>query len=588
MVGGPFEQDVSPADFATIASGLGFATSNFTWQTTCDHIRKQPYQVVLRSQDNNLDVNLVDIDNFNIRVIAPAVENLQASATSTEIDLRWDRSECGPVLGYHVYRREGSFAYTPDSCEVGVPEYTGYERIATINSRNDTVFVDDNDGEGLIQGVEYCYRITAFYAEDYESIASGEACSALVPGFPAILNVSVTNVDPAAGTIYVAWAKPAASDLTGAPGPYVFRIYRSDPQDPDDFVLIDSVLTADLNDTSYVDVLNTVDFPYYYSVTMINNSPGNRFQLRPDEAETASSLYIEITPDDNQLTLEFRKKAPWINESYVIYRQNSAMSFDSIGTSDSNVFVDTGLKNGETYVYQVKSIGWRPINSLIYENANLSHINSGTPLDITPPCPPVLTVESRCDSFMNVLTWTNPNLTCADDVIRYNIYYAPDLQTDPDSLTYTAPATDTVFYHMFEQGSMMAGCYAVTAVDSFENESQFSMKICVDECINYELPNVFTPNDDNLNDVFVALNLSNAIEQVDMKIFNRYGMLVYETNDPAINWDGRYKDSDNKVPSGVYYYICDVYEPRITGVEVRSLVGFIHVYAEGYSEEITK
>ena len=34
------------------------------------------------------------------------------------------------------------------------------------------------------------------------------------------------------------------------------------------------------------------------------------------------------------------------------------------------------------------------------------------------------------------------------------------------------------------------------------------------------------------------------------------------------------------VPSGVYYYICDVYEPRITGIEVRNLVGFIHVYTD--------
>jgi hypothetical protein len=38
----------------------------------------------------------------------------------------------------------------------------------------------------------------------------------------------------------------------------------------------------------------------------------------------------------------------------------------------------------------------------------------------------------------------------------------------------------------------------------------------------------------------------------------------------------------------VYYYICDVYEPRISGTEVRALVGFIHLYKEGHAVENTK
>ncbi len=63
-----------------------------------------------------------------------------------------------------------------------------------------------------------------------------------------------------------------------------------------------------------------------------------------------------------------------------------------------------------------------------------------------------------------------------------------------------SPDTDTVFYHRMSEGFMLAGCYAVSAIDSFENESAFSAKICVDNCIMYELPNVFTPNGDGIND----------------------------------------------------------------------------------------
>lgn len=589
MFGGPFAVSSSPATFTRVASGRGFATYTFTWQTTCDHVRKQPYQVTLKAEDVNNDISLVDIDNFDIKVLAPGPENLLTTATSTEIDLTWDQSNCGAVAGYYIYRREGSYDFEPDSCENGVPSYTGYTKIGSTAGISQTTFTDDNNGEGLVQGISYCYRITAYYPDGSESFVSEESCNSLVPGFPAILNVSVTNVDGTSGSIFLAWAKPRNFDPVSAPGPYVFRIYRSDTPEPDDFILIDSVLTADLNDTTYVDSpLNTLRYPYYYRIVMFNNTPGNRFEMRPGESETASSLYILITPDDNQLTLDIRKKAPWINDSYVIYRQNQSLSYDSLTTTEDNIYIDAGLQNGVTYCYQVKSLGWRPIEGVIYTNANLSHINCGTPEDLTPPCPPLLFVESRCDSFMNVLTWTNPNNTCADDVVRYNIYFSPDISTPLDSLTSVSPDTDTVFYHRMTEGFMLSGCYAVTAVDSFGNESAFSVRICVDECILYELPNVFTPNGDGINDVFYSSNLNDVVERVDMKIFNRYGQLVYETSDPAINWEGRFRNSNNRVASGVYYYICDVYEPRISGIEIRTLVGFIHVYAEGYAGETTK
>jgi gliding motility-associated-like protein len=589
MTGGPFVVSSSPATFTKVASGRGFSTSTFTWQTTCDHIRNQPYQVTLKSEDVSRDISLVDIDNFSIKVLAPAPENLQAVATSTEIDLTWNQSNCGAVAGYQIYRREGSYVFSPDSCENGVPLSTGFRKIATVDGKSNIAYTDDNDGEGLVQGIQYCYLVTAYYADGGESFASNEACNSLVPGFPAILNVSVTDINEISGSIFVAWARPRNFDTLTAPGPYVFKIFRSMSQNPVDFVLIDSIPSETLNDTTYLDnPLNTIVYPYYYTVKMFNNTPGNRFEMKPGESEIASSLYIDIVPGDNQLSLDIRKKAPWINDSYVIYRQNTSLGFDSIATTQVNKYVDTGLKNGVTYCYQVKSIGWRPIEGVTYNNANYSHENCGKAVDVTPPCAPILNVVSRCDSFINILTWTNPNRTCSNDIIRYNIYYSPDINSVPDSLTSTFSAVDTFFIHRMSEGVLLSGCYAVTAVDSFENESPSSARICVDQCIMYQLPNVFTPNDDNINDKFVSSNLNNVVQKVDMKIFNRYGQIVYETNDPAINWSGKYKNTNNKVPSGVYYYICDVYEPRISGTEIRTLVGFIHVYAEGHAGETTK
>ncbi len=58
MTGGPFVVTSQPATFTKVASGRGFATSTFKWQTSCNHVRKQPYLVTLKSEDVNDDISL--------------------------------------------------------------------------------------------------------------------------------------------------------------------------------------------------------------------------------------------------------------------------------------------------------------------------------------------------------------------------------------------------------------------------------------------------------------------------------------------------------------------------------------------------
>jgi hypothetical protein len=55
-------------------------------------------------------------------------------------------------------------------------------------------------------------------------------------------------------------------------------------------------------------------------------------------------------------------------------------------------------------------------------------------------------------------------------------------------------------------------------------------------------------------------------------------MLLFRTEEPKINWDGTYKGKI--VSPGVYFYLCDVYEKRISAVELKHLSGFVHVITE--------
>jgi gliding motility-associated-like protein len=144
------------------------------------------------------------------------------------------------------------------------------------------------------------------------------------------------------------------------------------------------------------------------------------------------------------------------------------------------------------------------------------------------------------------------------------------------SLLATINEQNTFMYKHYP-GEIVSGCYAVSAFDLMGNESEMSVMICVDSCNFYEIPNVFTPNGDDINDWLVA-KTSGLVEKVDFKLFNRYGVLIFQTDEPKINWDGTYKGKI--VSPGVYFYQCDVFERRISGLEQFHLSGFVHVITE--------
>ena len=94
----------------------------------------------------------------------------------------------------------------------------------------------------------------------------------------------------------------------------------------------------------------------------------------------------------------------------------------------------------------------------------------------------------------------------------------------------------------------------------------------------YELPNVFTPNGDGFNDVFVPMRITpDLITHVKMHIFNRWGRTVYDTDDIFINWDGRVGNSGQPCSTGTYFYVCDVEMTTPEGPVSKRLQGSIMI-----------
>ena len=102
-----------------------------------------------------------------------------------------------------------------------------------------------------------------------------------------------------------------------------------------------------------------------------------------------------------------------------------------------------------------------------------------------------------------------------------------------------------------------SGTYSVTATDEYGCKYTDSI-IIFEDCDGQDLfiPNCFTPNGDNLDDMFQIVT-SPCYTNYDMKIYNRWGALLFETNDISKGWDGKF--NNHNVSEGVYIYILTYY-----------------------------
>ncbi|HNR41576.1 MAG TPA: gliding motility-associated C-terminal domain-containing protein [Bacteroidales bacterium] len=575
-----------PASFVKVDSVAGFASARFRWTPCFEAVRNQPYDVLIKSDDYSDELKLSDIDNFQIKVLGPSPALLNGLPEGKFIRLRWDDYGSDYISGFNIYRREGPSQFSPDSCTAGIPATTGFVKIGFAAGGSATSFVDTDGGHGLQYGKEYTYRIVAVFPNGTESKASNEISSSLVSGIPVITNVSIRTTSVTNGSVYISWMKPGRLDTIPANGPYEYLIYRAEGITGTDYQQIRSIRTATLNETSIIDTLiNTRDKGYIYRIELYNNAPGNRFLI--GEPGYASSLFLTASPGDEKVRFVINRNVPWLNSRYDFYRLNSStMRYDSIGSTNQLTYTDLGLENGKEYCYRIRSVGGYVPDDLPKNLINYSQIVCATPEDNEPPCQPVITVTSQCDSLYNTIRWRFDDPECIDDVAGYYIYFKPYYEGSLSKIN-TIDNSNTFVYKHYP-GDVVSGCYAVSAFDRVGNEGEKSYMVCIDTCDFYEIPNVFTPNGDNINDRLIA-RTSGQVEKVDMKIFNRYGILVFQTDEPRINWDGTYKGKI--VSPGVYFYQCEVFIRRITGLERSHLHGFVHVITEkgaGKNVEILK
>jgi len=131
-----------------------------------------------------------------------------------------------------------------------------------------------------------------------------------------------------------------------------------------------------------------------------------------------------------------------------------------------------------------------------------------------------------------------------------------------------------VWYNGNEPSSIFAPLLLNSALVNFifpPTDSSCSLypRGCIPDC-KLEMPNVFTPNNDNINDTFRPIEIECVNEEV-LLIFNRWGVKVFESFDLLTGWDGN--TNGNPCTDGTYYWIVEY--TNTNNNEKKRLNGFV-------------
>lgn len=632
--GGPLEINNNPATFSN-TQGFSPVTSTFSWQTTCEHIQQQPWQLVFKARDSFLtngflDASLATFKVLRIRVIGPPVENLQSAVSSGQVTLNWDApylcQNAPGFLGFSVWRKNSCDNTMPDTCTVGLAGlgYTQLNLGALVlppaQNPNSFEYADQTVQSGAI----YSYRVLPEFATPVagtnnflgavSGYSSDELCVQMAQDLPLITNVDVEATDATNGEVLVRWARPQADELdtTLNVPPYRYELFYSDDMDGLQFQV--SPVWSSPAYNSYSALSDTTDFLHSNINTDDHaNSYRVAFFANGDTlgyTNLASSVYLTVNASDQTNVLNWSEIVPWTNYSYVVFLETptGSGSFTVLDTVSNSSYTHNNLNNGETYCYYIESTGTYGITGIADTLLNKSQIACGTPLDTIAPCPPVaISSISGCEAFQddsadedrglcegfiriqadlaNTINWQRPTDSCGLDIAKYRLYFSPYCTGNYELVAEFDNLDDTTYIHQPTEYNL-AGCYYLTAIDSVEgngggNESLPSEIVETDNCPFYELPNVFTPNNDGDNDLFHPCLPYRYIASVDFKVYNRWGQLVYQTEDPEINWDGRDMKTGKLLAEDVYYYTCNITQNCLNCESVQPMKGVIHIIRGG-------
>jgi gliding motility-associated-like protein len=191
----------------------------------------------------------------------------------------------------------------------------------------------------------------------------------------------------------------------------------------------------------------------------------------------------------------------------------------------------------------------------------------------------LLSVKTDQTHLSTYLNWS-PYSEYDGGVLQYEIYRGIDGVFPPTPTAVVSPNQRYFEDLVDELGFSHSGkvCYIVVAEEAIDQygiqERSLSNQVCaVIEPLVY-VPNAFTPG--GLNPIFMPVVSFQDVSKYEFSIVDRWGQLVFQTNDPTIGWDGIHQQSGKLVDSTVYVYVLKVVDGNNQEYFFRGNVTVLH------------
>jgi gliding motility-associated-like protein len=243
------------------------------------------------------------------------------------------------------------------------------------------------------------------------------------------------------------------------------------------------------------------------------------------------------------------------NKKFYIQKKvaGSANNFVTIDSVDGTVFnyLETPLNTDET-AFEYRILGYNMCGDEILSDIHTNVLLTGDKVN---------NYTSRIQ-FSDYLGW-------GEGVSVYEIHRMLPTKSPYELYDIGGDDKSAVYENGLEHFTQ---CYRVRAIESNgTNEESWSNEVCFDFDPVIYVPNAFTPNDNGLNDYYLAVG--GSLKTMSMQIYNRWGEMLFESNDLAIGWDGTFNGS--RVQNGVYMYVVNYTGYDDTSYQLKGTVTLI-------------
>ncbi len=461
-------------------------------------------QVNLLVTDVNNCLDTVSTGIYVYDTIGPQSDPLHFITVQNNagILVSWSKSKFNRFSGYNLFR-----------------DNSGYTNIYSSNNRNDTTFLINS---GLdINNVSYCYTINTVDNCQNQGAPLQSHCSILLT-----IDASTVNQLRLDWLSYNGWDKGAARGVER------YRIYRKESNG--NFILIDST-----TNTTYIDdSLCRKTYCYYVEALQKNGS----WKSISNEVCRVPKFVLPVAPVTSISTTvlpngkTYTKWHPYTFvkdvKRYIISRYYQGTSADDYyGYSDSTGFIDNGLDlftNRESYTYTIRA------EDFCGNESERSVINK------------TILLTGQSVNYVAQIKWT-PYAKWHSGIKQYQIFIRQNGTFQ--YLSYVDSSKKIYDYDYVDSKLDDSLCFKIRALKDTSGQivESFSNVICMVSEPQLWVPNVFSPNKNGHNEVFLPKAVlifnktGNPILDYHLQIFNRWGQMIFETRDASQGWDGNFE-----------------------------------------------